>query len=122
MKTSTLTWYPPTKIPKVTEGEHTIVCRTVRGITPSFKVPIQHSVDILIRVKHGKTNYRLGDDGWKNYPDPQAGRYKYYIGKYSYSVEEDGKLAAGSFEVNGYETGLDEWAYLPNCVDAGYTW
>jgi hypothetical protein len=124
MKPTSLIWNPPTKRPKVFTGKETIVCRTVRGITPSFKVDVMNSKDILMRVRHGKTHYRLGDKGWGDYPDSQAGKYKYFIGKFQKNLKEDGKTYdEGAFlNSGGHDCVPDEWAELPNCVAAGYNW
>jgi len=87
-------------------------------LTETISVDVKQSREILMRIKHGKTHYYLGDKGWAHYPDSQAGKYKYYLGVYR--VDEDG--TEGFIQSNGHEIEPDGWTYLPNCVATGYTW
>lgn len=123
MKSTQIIWNPPTKLPRLFHQYKRVSYPSGRGVSHSVSMGIRRSKDVLMRSKHGKTNYRLGDDGWKDYPDSQAGKYKYFIGWYViYDTHE------GEEELKGWESAKGdlsddmEWAYLPNCVAAGYTW
>ena len=76
-----------------------------------------------MRSKHGKTHHRLGDEGWKDYPDSQAGKYKYVIGWYVIYDKDEGEedLRGWECEKGDMDEGW-EWIPLENCVAAGYTW
>jgi hypothetical protein len=98
-------------------------------ISTNKNCPLRHTVslglrrskDVLVRYKHAATHHRLGDEGWKDYPDTQAGKYKYEIA--FYSIYEGQECTAGWELQNGAEGGEpDGWTALPNCVAAGYIW
>lgn len=112
-------WNPPTKHPRLYHQTKSISFPQNKHASITVRVGIRRSKDVLLRFKHDKTHYRLGDKGWRDYPDPQAGKYKYEIG---YFIAYEGDKEPGWEIQQGDTNEPDGWAYLPNCVAAGYIW
>jgi hypothetical protein len=122
---SNMKWNKATKRPQLYSGDIKVSTPASSNrncpLSNSTTLGIQRSKDVLLRYKHAKTHHRLGDKGWGDYPDSQAGNYKYEIG--FFSIYEGEKASAGWELQNGAEGGEpDGWAVLPKCVAAGYTW
>ena len=122
MKNTKQIWNLPTKIPKVFRQTKAVSFPVSSNrncpLSHTVNLDIRRSKDVLCRTKHKKTHYRLGDNGWGNYPDSQYGKYKYFI--CHYVIYDDGDK--GWENEGGYEFSEMEWSYLLKCVDAGYTW